>query len=1199
MKKQQKKAFTLVELLVVIAILAILASVAVVGYTAFIKNAAVSNDENVVAQMNRYLEALKADDQDLEIGEDNIAWLLAELVDAGLESVEPYALKYGYHYYFNKSEQKFVLEDNEGDALDIQVARHFSLRASADGEENTRGFNSLSPYAAFTKAGYLFADLGGDWADLVKKFKEVKTLEDLETLHSGASNMAIGNQNVTGLQALVEATVFVTENGNLVKDVDGTHNNVVVQQQATGEKFDEEGNTLFEVLGYKQDANGTKTIDEANPLFVPVEENQNVELPADVTYVATEFLSNVVSSEAKVEVDGVQVEVNVTVTIKKETVDEIKDILDQGTDTTQINVTVVNTSGVTVEVKTTVTENDDGTVTTTTSVKVGDEEKLVPNRNTVTDFTLGFEDSAKSTVIDDVRYIAWDGGQFTFTTSDFVGKIANQPVIEANKALDWTWVVKGDEDEEGTSGVYHDYVTVENGVLTLDAKGGDAPAINEIVVTATTEVYPEGEEGVSKTYTLKVVRVTAINGLQLAGKNWANKTTLVNAGSAVDYAITYTDLSYNQTAATNLCDTSITWSYYGGGTTAEEGTTTVSAQGEGNGQFTLKVGPYVTHTTTLSIFDDTQFPIQAKNNYTIMVGNGNAVKASDLFVGTEIPADAVIKVYWDGTYTNDTYMNPVRPEVPTSGEGLTVNAEEYSLASGLANAEIQFTGTSESLVSLAVVQNGVRISNYVTIKLVAGYNVRNYTDLTSNVNTTADKNGNYSYPLTSNVVFLDNITMSGDVNFLQIPADKTLYGNGFKFDIMKGRDKEEGIINLKGTLRDIMIIGRVYQDFKFSVTEDNSSSAVNATGNAYIYNSYIANTRSPLRTSGAGVVIEDSVLFGGRYSNIDMTGGTITIRGTVTTVQQVYSVTKENNGGTAANNVIGMGVSAWFNDGKKNVVIEEGANFVQYNFMNESISQYLPPISVLGLMEVMDLKEPFNAMFNDTATYGKYMFTATNGNKYVNSGIVSTDKYMLNYTIGGDEPSGGILGFGANYAVGAKKIVKVTTAVNDTDEFTVVYDTKFTPSVGEVIKAGYVKVTGAQLKAGVEFVVNTKITSTDGVSYSFQIQSDDYLTVNVSGAGSTGEYNELTYNFSKDMSGTLGSSVVNLAVKMHDKGIHYGKMCVGVNTPVSTAYAYGTTTYQQLLEQYIEMTDGDGEGDNFYTPENFQFVNGSVTNYWD
>ena len=54
-----------------------------------------------------------------------------------------------------------------------------------------------------------------------------------------------------------------------------------------------------------------------------------------------------------------------------------------------------------------------------------------------------------------------------------------------------------------------------------------------------------------------------------------------------------------------------------------------------------------------------------------------------------------------------------------------------------------------------------------------------------------------------------------------------------------------------------------------------------------------------------------------------------------------------------------------------------------------------------------------------------------------------------------------------------------------------------------------------------------------------------------------------------------------------------------INSPRKDAIAYGTTTYQELLEQYIEMIDGDGEGDNFYTPENFKFVNGSVSNYWE
>ena len=154
--------------------------------------------------------------------------------------------------------------------------------------------------------------------------------------------------------------------------------------------------------------------------------------------------------------------------------------------------------------------------------------------------------------------------------------------------------------------------------------------------------------------------------------------------------------------------------------------------------------------------------------------------------------------------------------------------------------------------------------------------------------------------------------------------------------------------------------------------------------------------------------------------------------------------------------------------------------------------------------------------------------------------------------------------------------------------------------MGTVIFAGYVEVTGAQLKAGVQFEVNTQMKfgalEGDGTPYMFQIQSDDYLTINVSGEGANNEYNSLSYRFNKDISNTLG--LAESILSMHDRGIHYGKMVVGVNTPKQEGIACGTTTYQQLLEQYIEMTDGDGNGDNFYTPENFMFVNGRVSNYW-
>ena len=57
MRKKIKKAFTLVELLVVIAILAILATVSIVGYNSFTKKAKVSNDTALVSQLNTLLKA--------------------------------------------------------------------------------------------------------------------------------------------------------------------------------------------------------------------------------------------------------------------------------------------------------------------------------------------------------------------------------------------------------------------------------------------------------------------------------------------------------------------------------------------------------------------------------------------------------------------------------------------------------------------------------------------------------------------------------------------------------------------------------------------------------------------------------------------------------------------------------------------------------------------------------------------------------------------------------------------------------------------------------------------------------------------------------------------------------------------------------------------------------------------------------------
>ena len=66
--KNTKKGFTLVELLVVIAILAILASVAVVGYTAFLDKARLSNAETEAHQIQMSADSFHMVGDDFVLG---------------------------------------------------------------------------------------------------------------------------------------------------------------------------------------------------------------------------------------------------------------------------------------------------------------------------------------------------------------------------------------------------------------------------------------------------------------------------------------------------------------------------------------------------------------------------------------------------------------------------------------------------------------------------------------------------------------------------------------------------------------------------------------------------------------------------------------------------------------------------------------------------------------------------------------------------------------------------------------------------------------------------------------------------------------------------------------------------------------------------------------------------------------------------
>ena len=1119
MKKQQKKAFTLVELLVVIAILAILASVAVVGYTAFIKNAAVSNDENVATQLTRYLEALQADSTSKYYNKDITAGDVRELTkyileESGSTELVAESAKYGYDFYFDLDKDEYIVDKTENVR---NVARNVIMGANAaETDVEVRLENS------FTQSfRYFLASTGGsELAELVNDFYAL-------------GNLAADKDIVGAIKELKDKA-----DGT---DIEAQMENLVVFTNDAISTDSKEPSVVVVVDGITKVTAPSADVDLKNISVIT--------LPDSVVAIEENALSEVET----VVMDKTPEEVSKMSTGSFAGSMELK-----GEKCTSEGTKITTSAGV--EITYDYSNKFEGF--TVNKVSVNHKKNVETETNTVIFIT---PEITNGEIVVDVDYKANDPDMPILGISDLVWTLEDEKgnaISDAklSKVTDTRLLIKFDEK----------YTLKDKYIL---------------VATANSKEYQ---------YELRVQKLTAGN-VTLSGqtlKTGTNNITLVTKSDTEKFKIA--ELAYtivNKIDDVRLFNDDITMTCTGDGFSVDnqkdEFIVKNPNKGTIKGALTIKVGSYLTFDVNLTVVDARNFAVQPKNPNITVLGNGNSFNVSELFeLKGAFPEGTKLVVYTGGEVEGNTYMafDPLffeYAEITAGEEGDKVVGNKFAVTSdNFSKIVIKFTKDSgANSVKIAFMHNGVRISEDVIVKVVDGYNVRNYADFTSKVNTE-----NTAYPLTSNVVFLNDITMSGDVNFLQIPADKTLYGNGFKFDITKGRLQEEGIINLKGTLRDVMVVGAVYSTFAFSAGDDYGSSAVNATGNAYIYNSYIANTRSPLRTSGAGVVIEDSVLFGGRYSNIDMTGGTITIKGTVTTVQQVY------------NDVIGIGVSAWFNDSKKNVNIEEGANFVQYNFMDQNISSKLPKLSIIGVVEVMDLKDPFNAIFNNTATYGSYIYTSASGAKYVNSGVSSTDKYMLDYAVTGD-PSSSSLISGKTYKVGAIKTVKIETSVSDTEVFTIVYDTRFTPKVGTVVSAGKVEVTGAQLKTGVQFEVNTQMKfgtlSGDGTPYMFQIQSEDYKNITVTG----GNYSALDYTYSDDLSGKMG--LAESIKSLHASGLHYGKMVIPVNTPVQTAKAYGTTTYQQLLEQYIEMTDGDGTKDNFYTPENFQFVNGSVSNYWD
>ena len=1004
----KRKGFTLVELLVVIAILAILATVSVVGYTAFIERAYVSNDQNIASQLNSYLVAMKNDSNGKyygkDIDEDNV-WELTNdiLKDGELDSLVPQSLEYGYRFYFDFNTQQYVVLHEEKDVLKTSGAAEI-MRAFAN-EQNT---NKPGKFNYGEKGVFIVDTTGSDLADAVRGFYTYDVDVPVVNPDDYASDEEYEVALLTAIseyQAAVEekyATLYETAQKvdtayQLSGQFETLYSNGIITNKYITHKGEQPQNPIKHVgvsdysnikLNYKGNRNeetGTPEFTKVDPKEQQAENNVATFAVTEDTTFTFEGTFNVGSGSFNIDVQG---EVKVTLEFNVNNTEDVKNLVSAGFAHADVEI-IINGEKYTVE--------DNATL------KPENEEKeniQLEYKNPIKSFDITVSDLSsygQSIIKDGDNWnIAWDVEKFALEAKDFVGVVPTDAV--SNYDLKWEVVE-----------AYQDY-------LTYDDKSGEFSFTNKlpedgIIIVKATAVHGEAY----KEFRIKVGTVAGatidIANRQFATSSNNNKLTFVYDSGAANnsYDITLkgdvsaddngNGLQFDSTIVATVDNTSTGLSI--------SNNSTVVLTGSGEGKITVKIGKYLTTTVSYQVVDVSQFTIKPIQN-NIFVGSGNELVVSNIFNGT-IPAGAELRLY-NTPALDDTYMNPKRTLVPvTNANGVTLYVESNTLVGVGMDSTIKFEGSRSEQVYMAFFVDGARVSDDLKVTVVEGLNVTNYDGLVADT--------------TSNKILLKDIAMEIDDSVMTL-NNATLYGNGHTIDVtgyndegtpqynsdgtqkthhLVGLNKDipisitnEAIITLQGaTLRDVNIIGEVYKSSDFYYQDylnfAYGSSLVKAEAGSVIQNCYLANTRSPLMTTGT-VTVENTTLFGGNYANIDVRNNTVlTLKGNVTTINQlIEGVTDET---------VGLGIAVdIFADYTKTSIKLDGCTLKQYNYVSEletvdengkdRLAVVTYGMSILGQEEDINvfLSDEIEKFFKDP-TYDSYVATKE-GVKYFNAGIM-------------------------------------------------------------------------------------------------------------------------------------------------------------------------------------------------------------------
>ena len=804
MRNRKKTAFTIVELVIVIAVIGILAAVLIPTFSGVIKNANISNDTQVAAGLTTELRvALPGQEITTE------AELMAAIaiIDPDGTKLVPKSLKYGYHFWFEMETQTIILAKAEEIAAKGPSAAPADEDSDADSDGGVVGVSKVVAVAdnnadkpSFTG----FRDIYGNGYYLIDSdsafLGDVADIDDAEAyldfIDAIKSN---DNSNYDALAALILDRI----------------ENTTIRNQYGVFYFAEPDNKVNgkDVTGnFEYFAPDVKTLSGNKIVYNNKETDPNKMITTYGTSMAVPHapMDNVVylpSSVILVQEGALDYAAGTSVTIKSGLKDDAEIALIFAPKST--NATIEDTTGYTYKIlenewydgseeKDTANDNGqkDNDVLHTTE---GEFKQNLTPRLPYEDFKVSYEDKTEYEGTNATANIEYDEGTNTLYLAAINGtKVQlNAKDLVSGKisynVLEWK-VTSGDKDKLPIS---------STGQITVNtALYDDADAEYTFTVTAYARNINNAE--VSATINVKIVRPKSYNLEINSFKYSVSADTVANEskyqysdsntsklvynyrGTAFDAGI-YGNINFNFATGTEeiipgdwsnlnitIPEDSIFALDSSNNLTIKEGATIPAAGTEA--MFIVDLNGW--YETVFSVFVQdysnplylTNFNHESTSDRPYYIGSGNAITLGALFntVTDDNFLDATVNVY----YNKDGAGNRVL--IPTTAEGNAlyatytnkIDANNYT---NWENQTIQFHGTYTKGTHFVAIEIKHRDGNtsIVEVEIANGaINVTGMSDLISN----ADEN---------DVVLHGNITSVANSDKIVVGEGKTLYGNGY------------------------------------------------------------------------------------------------------------------------------------------------------------------------------------------------------------------------------------------------------------------------------------------------------------------------------------------------------------------------------------------------------------------------------------